>query len=390
MAKTHVAVVLRSLGQGGLEAHAASVSRCLLESGWRVTIIGLCDAEVSPAFTELGARIICLPDQVQQSFRSIFNASRLRKIIKEIEPDIVHLHGIRPIFLGGLATCLLKRTRVVCTMHGSYKLMALKSDGSTVKAKLIASHFMHIAGLILSDRYITVSNQLRSEMVGLGRAYLGYYISRKLSEKCISIYNGISAKYFTGKANNNEWSADPLVLGTVARMEPKKGISCLIAAFKQAKDRGLNIKLILVGDGYSTDTYKTLCRDIGVWNDVSFIGYQDEVIKALDKMDIFVLPSLSEGMPLVILEAMARCVPVIGTRVGGVPEIVKDMETGMLVSPGQVDELSLAIEQLSGSAELRDRLARNAYDYVSINHTEQAMFEKIIDVYDQVLRSRPV
>ena len=142
----------------------------------------------------------------------------------------------------------------------------------------------------------------------------------------------------------------------VGRLTRKKGVEYLISAMKLVRD----VDLLVVGDGPDRDRLERMALGLRV----EFVGQiaPDRIYQYLMQAKILILPSLYEGMPNVILEAMAVGVPVIATRVGGIPDLVKDGETGLLVEPGSVDELTQGIKKLIEDDDLRKKLANNSFE----------------------------
>lgn len=381
MQNTSVVMVLRSLGSGGVEAHVRQLIFGLKNRNFKLTIVSLCDEGFDDRFSLLGVTIVQLADAMSQSIGSLRNISKLKAVLNTIQPDVVHLHGIRPIFIGTMAARLAGVPKIVCTMHGSLRLMAMKDGGSVAYSKLFVSKLMHTVGVLLSHEFIVVAELLKSELHDCLISILGKRLGKHYLGKVNVLSNAIDDCFF--EANTEGLSSSDLVtIGTVARLDPKKGVQYLIEAFITLIGLHKNARLLIVGEGHYLGEYQLAVRSAGVEDLVTFAGHQTNVIPYLDNMDIFVLPSLSEGMPLVILEAMARGVPVISTNVGGVPEILCDGETGFLVQPEDTVSLSNAICVLLTDKELRNKFAKNAKEYVSANHRQAPMLDKLVELYE--------
>lgn len=146
----------------------------------------------------------------------------------------------------------------------------------------------------------------------------------------------------------------------VGRLAAVKGVPVLLEALAKARGGGTGASLTLIGDGPEREELQAQAAALGLTGAVTFAGYksQDEVAQALGQADMLVLPSFAEGVPVVLMEAMAAGLPVIATRVGGVGELVEDGLTGLTVPPGDAAALARAIETLAGDAALRARLGR--------------------------------
>jgi glycosyltransferase involved in cell wall biosynthesis len=153
----------------------------------------------------------------------------------------------------------------------------------------------------------------------------------------------------------------------VGRLSPEKGHVGLLRAMQGLAARGIAVRLILVGDGPQHDLLKVEARKLGIANDIEFLGALDEpsTLLAISASDILVLPSFMEGLPIVLMEAMALRVPVVASRVAGIPELVVDGETGLLFDPANWDGLTQALCRLATDHDLRERLIEGGYLKVS-------------------------
>lgn len=194
---------------------------------------------------------------------------------------------------------------------------------------------------------------------------------KKIGCKNIEIIpNGVDLKRFE---NLERKPHDGFVVMTVARLEKVKGIEYLIRAFARLSLPG-RLSLIIVGDGSKRDDLEKLAVELGLGEKVKFAGQipPEGIPEYLTMADCFVLPSLKEGFGIAILEAMAARVPVIASRVGGILDIVKDGKTGLLVKPGEPEEIAQALDKIYNSRELSNNLVNSAiteltrYDWENI------------------------
>ena len=153
---------------------------------------------------------------------------------------------------------------------------------------------------------------------------------------------------------NGDW-----VIGIVGRLSEEKRHIDLLTAFADVLKKYPSTTLMIVGDGYLRNDLERKADELGIRKKVTFAGFQENVYEYLGKMDLFVLPSRTEGSPLSILEAMAMGLPVIATNIGGIPEIVIDKVTGLLVSLKNTDELSGAIVNLLSNPAMMQQMGEN-------------------------------
>jgi glycosyltransferase involved in cell wall biosynthesis len=223
------------------------------------------------------------------------------------------------------------------------------------------------------DHYIAVSSAVGDGLQSLG-----------IDPRSISVvHNGLVDVDSYAHGTVNGVSSGRTVV-TVARLVEQKGHRVLLQALVDVP----GVTLSLAGDGPLRAGLEHLASELGVADRTRFLGNVTDVPALLSRADMFVLTSLNEGLPLSILEAMAAGVPVVATRVGGVPEVVIDGETGILVRPEDPASTAEAIRRLLGDAGLRERLAMQARRLVRDEFTAQRMVDGVISVYEKVLARR--
>jgi glycosyltransferase involved in cell wall biosynthesis len=181
------------------------------------------------------------------------------------------------------------------------------------------------------------------------------------------------------------------MLGTVALFRPRKGVEVLLESLAVLRSRGIDVRLRAVG-GFETPAYEcainALAEKLDLEDAIDWIGFTRGVNRELAKIDVFVLPSLfGEGLPMVVLEAMAAGVPVVASRVEGVPDAVSHRATGLLVEPGSVSQLSRAIEEIVGGRVDYATLSRNSRRRHAEFFSDTAMAAGVNAVYRDVLKS---
>jgi len=210
------------------------------------------------------------------------------------------------------------------------------------------------------------------------------------------VYNGVDTAIFGQKHERAEVRselnipADATVLGIVGRLsEEKGGVDILIRAVARLSKTNPNLRLLVVGDGPLRSSLEALAVRSAPSGTFIFTGTRNDVAQLLSAMDLFVLPSLNEALPIVVLEAMAAGLPVIATRVGGVPEIVDHEKTGLLVQPGSEDALHSALDRLISDPDLRAQLAQAGRVRVAADFTIERMVKRIEALYEELLTKLP-
>jgi glycosyltransferase involved in cell wall biosynthesis len=178
-------------------------------------------------------------------------------------------------------------------------------------------------------------------------------------DKVVTIYNGMDVKPYIDSSLTREEARtrlglpdkDIFVYGTVGRLVETKGQEVLLKAFAKVYEKYLESWLILAGEGRLESELRALAVELNISERVMFLGYRTDIPEVLKACDVFVLPSIAEGLGLALLEAMASELPVIASRVGGVPEILNSSKLGTMVSPGSAEELASAMKVLHDTPE---------------------------------------
>ncbi len=283
----------------------------------------------------------------------------LSRIIRDYKPDLIHIQGrYEPVLF---SKKISPSTPVILTCHGY---------GNAVSP--FDYMFTAITGNRWGDRVITVCNYDKELLLKFGLN----------PEKVSLIYNGISS---IDERKPLPYSIS-LKIGTIASLIKRKGISYLIEAMSLITKRFNDVGLFIIGEGKERISLESLVNQLNIKNHVYFLGGLPKARCYICNFDIFVLPSLFESLPVSIIEAYAEGRPVIASRVGGVPELVIDEVTGILVPPKDSQILAKAIERLIEDRDLRERLAKNGYNRYLEDFTFSAMVEKTRIVYRDVLK----
>jgi glycosyltransferase involved in cell wall biosynthesis len=180
-------------------------------------------------------------------------------------------------------------------------------------------------------------------------------------------------------------SRDCFLIGAVGRLSPEKGFDLLVRALAGLRQRGVNTALLLVGEGEQKRPLEELAAGLGCREHLHLAGFHADIRPFYEAMDLFVLSSLREGLPNVVLEAMAMEVPVAATRIAGVPRVIEDGCNGLLINPGSVEELTGAIARLIREGDLRGRLATQGRRTVEERYSFARRMQKIAALYDELL-----
>jgi len=285
--------------------------------------------------------------------------------------DIVHTHGYKADILMGLIAWRRRGFGLIATVHGWTNVEDF--------TRLRLYEWLHRKMLRAMDAVVVVSNSLFSDPR-----------LKQIRKKLYIVRNGIALDTKNTKLETLE---DPItnfvqgafVVATIGRLSPEKGHEILLTAFKLFLQTGAYAKLVIIGDGVKRDKLlRAVSRD-GLDNDVFLTGYRNDAKKFLPLFDVFVLPSLTEGTPITLLEAMAAGVPVVATAVGGVPDVLDYGAAGIIVAPNMPESIAKALVELHRSPELRQQLTRRAYECLVEKYSIRACVQSYQRVYEKVL-----
>ncbi|HCK12278.1 MAG TPA: hypothetical protein DHW45_20565 [Candidatus Latescibacteria bacterium] len=325
------------------------------------------DRDLDPVSIDVGLRIHQIPElrRSVHPVRDLVALIKLIGIIRAGEYDLVHTHTSKAGLLGRIAASYCGVPAIVHSSHGSI-LDGYFSPSLTS----IFAQFEKFAASI-SDKIICLTREEigRNLEAGIGSESQYTYI-----------FNGIDISGFEHRRGNRDllrrefqFGPDDHVCVTVGRLVPIKGQSDLLEAFAIAHRNNPRLKLLLVGDGELRTILESRIRDLNITEATHLAGWRNDVAELLDACDLFVLTSLNEGLGLVLIEAMAKKLAVVATKVGGVSEVVEDGKTGRLVSAQDTEAIGSAIAELTSNNETRLRMGESGYErakaFFSIDQT---------------------
>lgn len=314
-------------------------------------------------------------------YRDIRALFKLYFFMRTFRFDVVHTHVSKAGIIGRMAAKLAKVPVIVHTPHGH----VFHSYYGFFKTSLFK--MLEKLSARVTDKIIALTEQEMNEHLELG---IG------TAKKFEVIESGIELEHFTcGKKSfsrdsmREQWGLKPehRVVGTVARLVPIKGHEFLIQAVPDIIKVHPQSRFLIVGDGERKEELRMLAEKLGVSPYVTMTGFQRDVQPFYSLMDVFVLPSLNEGMGRVILEAMSCSVPVVAAAVGGILNLVKDGETGILVPPRDASALARAVCDVLSSPEKTARLSENAKKNLDAFSAE-IMVQKIEALYENLLKEK--
>jgi glycosyltransferase involved in cell wall biosynthesis len=330
---------LDSLGTLGMQLRAAGIPVCVLER-------------------RAGLDVRC--------------AVRLERWLREERVDLVHAHQYTPFFYSSIARVMARRIPVLFTEHGRHH-----PDARHWK-RVLANRFLLRPG----DHVVAVGEHVRNALIS----------NEGFPPKRVEvIYNGVDAGTFQDRYADRfavraelGYTKDQSIIIQVARLNRLKDHRTAIRAISELSGSHSNARLLLVGDGEERRSLEELVESLGLRAFVRFLGARTDVPRLLRAADIFLLTSISEGIPLTLVEAMLARVPVVATRVGGVPEIIVDGQCGLLADPGDACGIAQRLNQLLACPTLGGQLKMEGRRRAERLFSEQSMIEAYRRAYKRL------
>lgn len=309
-------------------------------------------------------------DERRHSFREI--ASLVRSQLADEKIDILHTHRYKENIIGALTKRSLGIPHLVQTIHGQPEqfsgLRRLKMAAYTTAHRFVTRRYF--------DRIITVSDDIARTMKSI-------YDPGRM----VTIHNAVDIDAVIAKRPAADLrrelgvSPDQPLIGNVGRMVPVKGFDLFLQFAKQLHALRPAVRFLLVGDGPQKEVYEKLAGEYGLAGVVHFTGFRDDVWDIINALDVFVLTSRHEGVPVVMLEAMLLQKAVVATAVGGVPEVIHDGISGFLVASGDLKSLLVRTIMLLDDPEKRHAIGQSARVCVIEEFSITSQKERVLQVY---------
>ena len=387
--KTRVMHIITRLDKGGSAETTLQVVSLLNRERYDVFLVHGLSLESNMGVTEQEVLARDLSQTEKRGVRSFSIPSLVRRLslkndllafisvyrlIKRIKPHIVHTHTSKAGVLGRVAAYLAGVPIIVHTPHGH----VFHSYYGYIVTKMIV--FVEIILSLITDKITALTDRERDEHLEQGIASIEKYIIihsgvmlQQIMNTNIDVETG--KKKFDIPQNSN-------VIGVIGRLVPIKGHKYLVSAAKRIIKECDNTVFVFVGDGYLESILERQAESLGVRKNIIFAGWRSDVIDVLGLFDILVLPSLNEGMGKVLIEGMALGKPIVASCVGGIIDLVKNGDNGILVPPRDSDALSEAILKLIRNKKLAQKLGGNGKAKVYPEYDTSVMIRQIEDLYE--------
>lgn len=364
MKKLKVLQVIGGGEIGGAERHLLTLMRLMDRERFTPELLCLCRGPFAPQCRQEG---ITTHEVIMRHKLDLTTVAPIRHLIRKQDIDIVHTHGVRANLVARIAG-RAEGIPVVTTFHS-----LLRYDYSSQAEAWVARVLTRLTNN-RTDRFIAISGAVKEDLIAMGVA----------PDKVQVIYNGLDVSLLVPGDDPNAVRRKlgilpgQRVVAMVGRLHAVKGHVYLLQAARQIVTQYDDVVFLLVGEGPERQQIERTVEELGLSDKVIMTGYYPNISELYPIMDMLCLPSLMEGMGLVLLEAMYFGVPVVATQVGGIPEVIIDGESGLLVAPGNSEALAVAITWLLDDFYLRQRLIaggrQRAQEFTvekMVHHTEK-------------------
>ena len=381
--------VIARLNMGGPALHVTYLSAGLESRGYRTTLVagtlGHGEGSMSHVAEAHGVPVVTITDLSREIalFRDARATLRLARIIRAERPQILHTHTAKAGAIGRLAALLAGRARppiIVHTFHG-HVLRGYFGPARTLFFRFLERWLARIATAL-----VAVSPEVRDDLVSLGVAP---------AEKFVVIRLGIELEQRVGSESERAGARrlmgvppERFLVGWIGRMTAVKRTDDVLLTVKRLRELNVDAGLCLVGDGPDRSGLEARAYELGIMRHCLFLGYQEDVAPYYAAFDALLLPSVNEGTPVSAIEALASRRPVVATRVGGVPDVVSDGESGFLVEAGAVDDLAERLARLAAQPDLRGRMGDAGQASVARRYAVDRLVDDVDRLYRRLLASR--
>lgn len=358
---------------GGAERHILNLARGLDPAEVETGVLCLFARPFAAMAQKAGVPTDVLPMRSKLDFHVL---GKLKRAIVNYAPDIVHTHGVRANLLGRLAAAQAARP-VVTTVHS---LLAMDYPDPVSR---LANSLTERLTRGMTCHFITVSHELRQALIHQGVP----------AGRITAVHNGVDLERFDpGRAVGaplSGYAREVPLVGIVARLHAVKGHRLFLQAAAKVLAKKPEVRFLVVGGGPDEKALVKLARDLGIDAAVDFLGFVDDIPSLLARLNVLVVASRWEGFGLTAAEALALAVPVVATDVGGLPEIIRPFETGLLTPYGQSQAMADAVIWILDHPSEAREMATRGQAVVRREFTARQMAVRTVEVYRKVAARWP-
>ncbi|TAJ14583.1 glycosyltransferase family 1 protein [Patescibacteria group bacterium] len=367
---TKVLFAITKSNFGGAQRYVYDIARSLPEQFDPVVMLGG-DGWLLSTLTQKGIKVVTVP-ALQRNVR-LFSDLRaffeIVKIIKLEKPDIVHLNSSKMGILGGAAARLIGVKRIIFTSHG----WSFNEKRPGYQKKIL--WILQAITILLAHSTIAVSKDIRNHA--------------PIKKNVVLIYNGIETPRFINKdaaratlTHLSRITSSTKIIGTIGELHKNKGHDILLHAISILKKRDVDTFLVIIGEGEERRRLQTVIERENLSDSAILLGHIDDAATLLKGMDIFVFPSRTEALGYALLEAGLAGASVIASNVGGIPEIVENQVSGILVQSEDPESLADAIELLLKNESHRASLGASLFKNTLEQFSQKSMIRNTVALYE--------
>ena len=350
----------------GGQQQVAYLVEGMLEQGHTPIVAARKGSELEKRMREIGVQVLPL----NYVAGGIVGAKQLNAFCRQNQIDFVHVHSSRAHSLATLASLLGKFAPIIVSKRTDFPV---KASGF--------SHWKYKSARV--KKILCVSERIAE----IAKKTLGP------DGRVVAVHSGVDPDRFDVEKKNLRAEVgladDTILIGNTSAIADQKDYFTFIRTAKRLLEQRPELRFVIFGDGPMSEQIKNFAKEQGVEKEVIFTGFRNDLPALLPNLDLFLMTSKTEGLGTSLLDAMICRVPIVATRTGGIPEIVRHEKTGLIAEVGDVDELARLSARMLEDKELRDRLVENAYSMATRDFHRKMTARKTIEIYESLLDQTP-
>ncbi|MBP9701555.1 MAG: glycosyltransferase family 4 protein [Candidatus Pacebacteria bacterium] len=376
--RTKIAFLITKSNWGGAQKHVYDIATHLDPKKYDVVVILGGHGVLKKKLAEVSIRTISIDTMWRDISvkKDLISFVEVYKILKQEKPDILHLHSPKAAGLGALSARILKIKKIIYTVHG----WAFNEDRPLYQKLLIVSASWITT--VFATHIVTISKKETDQTA------LFPYAKNKIT----LIPNGVREQSAPRENAAREYIGnglgillkDKFLVGMIGELHPSKGYEYAVEAMKSLINQHNDILLIIIGTGEKEESLKKLIEKSNLRSHVYLAGFIENASQYAKAFDLFLMSSVKEGLPYTLLEIGLVGIPVIATTVGGIPDIIDDMKSGILIQPRKYQEIDYAVNFMYEHPDMRSEFGRNLIKKVKTDFSLQKMIQSIEKIYSTV------
>lgn len=370
-----IAFLITKSNWGGSQKHVYDIATHLDPKKYEVVVILGGHGLLKKKLSEVGIRTVSI-DSLERDMsikKDLLSFVEVYRILKKEKPDILHLHSPKAAGLGSLSARILKIKKIIYTVHG----WAFNEERPLYQKVLIG--LASWATTLFATNIITISKKETEQT-----QFFPY-----IKDKIVCIPNGVreqtvlrehAAREFIEQKINHSLK-DKFVIGMIGELHPNKGYLFAFEAIAKILKNNSNIILIVIGSGEQEEKLKIMIENSDLQKHVFLLGFIDNASIYTKAFDLFLIPSTKEGLPYILLEVGMIGIPTVATTVGGIPDVIDDMRSGILIQPRKVQEIIYAITFMYEHPDISTEYGRNLSKKIKSDFNLQKMIQSVEKIY---------